>query len=63
LQKFLQAFKRINLDKKIVDTMFKKFANALPEWTQFIEISFLPKAMKKEYKELIATKARQIKLA
>jgi serine/threonine-protein kinase HipA len=59
---FLQAFKRINLDTKVVDTMFKKFANALPEWTQFIEISFLPKAMKKEYKELIAAKAKQIKL-
>jgi serine/threonine-protein kinase HipA len=60
---FLQAFKRINLDTKIIDTMFKKFANALPAWAQFIEISFLPEAMKKEYKELIAAKAKQIRLA
>ena len=59
---FLQAFKRINLDNKIVDTMFKKFANALPEWTRFIDISFLPKVMKQEYKDLIAAKAKQIKL-
>lgn len=57
---FLEALGRFDVDQKSVENIFKKFQKSFSAWEEFIEISFLPRAMKKEYQDLIRNKAKQI---
>lgn len=62
LSDFLAAFKRANLDEKVMASIFKKFEKSFADWKKFIDISFLPTEMKVEYKSIIDTKFIQLKL-
>ena len=46
----LKAFK---VDEKAIENIYEKFKKVLPQWYDFIDISFLPEQMKEEYKQLI----------
>ena len=59
---FISAFQRVNLDEKVIERMFKKFEKLFALWFNCIDISFLPLAMKKEYKKIIASKAAQLNI-
>lgn len=57
---FLEAFSRFNMDQKSIENIFGRFEKSLSHWESFIDRSFLPGEMKKEYKELIMMKARRV---
>ena len=59
---FLEVSKRFGLDDKTKDNIFSKFQKVIPQWQDFIEISFLPTEMKEQYLELIKKKSNQIEL-
>jgi len=50
---FISAFKTLGLDEKQQNNIFKKMEKALPNWFEFIDISFLSNEMKIAYKNLI----------
>lgn len=50
---FQIAMRSTGLEGKIIENIFAKFTKALNEWLEFIDISFLPADMKKQYKELL----------
>lgn len=45
-----------SLEKKIIDNLFSKFTKVAKKWLEFIDISFLPKEMKQQYKLIITRK-------
>ena len=53
---FETVLSSFDIDKKVIDTIFKKFAKAVPLWLAFIDESFLPDEMKVRYRELILGK-------
>ena len=57
---FEVALSSFGIEKKVVATIFKKFARTIPIWLDFIDDSFLPDEMKEEYKELILGKVEKI---
>lgn len=59
---FLEALRRFNVDQKSVENIFNKFQRSFSTWDNFIEMSFLPTAMKKKYQELIRNRANQINM-
>ena len=59
---FLEVSKRFGLDNKAKDNIFSKFRNLIPQWKDFIEISFLPPHMKQQYNDLIFERSAQIRL-
>jgi len=59
---FLQSFRLFNIDTKSIENIFSKFEKSIPNWFKFIEISFIPNDMKKQYIELIKQKADRIEL-
>jgi serine/threonine-protein kinase HipA len=59
---FENAMNLAGLDQKVIENIFKKYKKLLPKWTKFIDESFLPEQMKKEYKNLIRKKSIQIEL-
>lgn len=44
------------LEEKIIDNLFTKFVKVADKWFKFIDISFLPKEMKEQYKLIIQNK-------
>ncbi len=56
------AMKGAGIEPKVIENIFKKYKKLLPTWTKFIDESFLPDSMKKEYKMLINKKSIQIEL-
>lgn len=59
---FEKAMRIAGLDKKVTDNIFKKYKKQIPEWSEFINESFLPDPMKNEYITLIKKKSMQIEL-
>jgi serine/threonine-protein kinase HipA len=57
---FVVAMKSSGISEKSISNIFTKFEKALPLWHNFIEISFLPKAVKTAYKKLIDAKHKQL---
>ena len=47
---FEVAMNSCSLEKKIIDNLFSKFTKVAEKWLEFIDISFLPKEMKQQYK-------------
>ena len=60
---FENTMDRFEIDQRAFDNIFSRFRKALPEWHDFIEISFLPSKMKDEYHSMIDEKAKQIRLS
>ncbi|MBK8635196.1 MAG: HipA domain-containing protein [Saprospiraceae bacterium] len=56
------AMKGAGIDIKVIENIFKKYKNLLPEWDMFILKSFLPDNLKNEYLALIKRKSIQIEL-
>lgn len=44
------------LEEKIIDNLFTKFVKVADKWFKFIDISFLPKEIKEQYKLIIQNK-------
>ncbi len=57
---FKVAFTAAKLDEKVQDNIFKKFENVIPNWIEFINISFLKDDFKTKYKEIIYKKNKQL---
>ncbi len=53
---FEVAMNSCSLEKKIIDNLFSKFTKVAKKWLEFIDISFLPKEMKQQYKLIITRK-------
>lgn len=49
------------LEEKIINNVLKKFNRTMPQWMDFIDISFLPADMKAEYKELINLRMQKLR--
>jgi len=50
---FDSLLKSFKVDEKAIDNIYEKFKKILTQWYDFIDSSFLPEPMKKEYKSLI----------
>jgi serine/threonine-protein kinase HipA len=53
---FEEAMSRSGLDEKVRTNIFSKFQKSLPQWREFIGISFIDDRMKAQYIKLIETK-------
>lgn len=54
---FDNLLKSFKVDEKAIENIYEKFRKVLPQWYDFIDISFLPEPMKAEYKQLIAKRS------
>ena len=59
---FQKAFALNGLDEKSIESIFAKFIKAIPDWIQFIRISFIPEEMKSEYIDLIVGRAKRLEI-
>jgi len=59
---FEMAMGHFEIDKKAFENIFERFKKTLPQWHDFIDISFLPDQMKTRYHEMLDKKAKQIEL-
>jgi serine/threonine-protein kinase HipA len=50
----------MNINTKVLDSIYTKFEKALPKWIDFIKQSFLSKTMQKNYIELLQTKHQNL---
>ncbi len=50
----------MNINTKVLESIYTKFERVLPNWTAFIETSFLSKSMQKSYMELIQAKHQNL---
>jgi serine/threonine-protein kinase HipA len=57
---FLEAMNRFDIGEKAIENIFTKFEALVPEWVEFIKISFLPASVKDEFIKLIQTRAVQL---
>ena len=53
---FDSVAKSLQINEKTVAAIYQRFAKILPAWQQWIERSFLPAEMKKQYSDLIIAK-------
>lgn len=54
---FDNLLKSYKVDTKVIDNVYEKFRKVLPQWYDFIDISFLSKQMKEDYKQLIRNRS------
>ena len=59
---FNKALGLFNIDVKVKENIFKKFARIIPGWTNMIEISFLPNEMKEKYKEIVYERTERMQI-
>ena len=57
---FSIAMKTSEMNDKAIENVFKKFENLQNKWNTFIELSFLPKEYKENYKVMITKKFKQL---
>lgn len=57
---FDSVAKTLQINEKTVAAIYQRFAKILPIWQQWIERSFLPAEMKKQYSDLIIAKLTSI---
>jgi serine/threonine-protein kinase HipA len=50
----------LEINTKVLNSIYAKFEKALPNWIDFIKQSFLSKAMQKNYIELLQTKHKNL---
>jgi serine/threonine-protein kinase HipA len=61
-QDFLEAFKRANLEGKVVENIFRKFESASASWPALIQVSYLPELMKEEFLMLVKERFARLEL-
>lgn len=54
---FNNLLKTFKVDEKAIENVYDKFRKILPQWNDFIDVSFLPEQMKEEYKYLIQNRS------
>lgn len=54
---FDNLLKTFKVDEKAIENVYDKFRKILPQWNDFIDVSFLPEQMKEEYKYLIQNRS------
>ena len=54
---FDNLLKTFKVDEKAIENVYDKFRKALPQWYDFIDVSFLPEQMKEKYKQLIQNRS------
>jgi serine/threonine-protein kinase HipA len=59
---FEEAMSRFGLDERVFANIFARFQKVIPQWHDFIEISFLPPQLKEAYRQMIDRKSKQIEL-
>jgi len=59
-QDFNGLLKMAKVEDKTVENIYVKFREIIPQWLDFIDISFLPSQAKEEYKRLIQNRAALI---
>lgn len=59
---FEKAFSLNGLDEKSIKGIFSKFIKAIPDWIEFIQLSFLPETMKLHYIDLIYERAKRLEI-
>ena len=59
---FIAAMNPSQIGEKAMENIFKKFESSVPEWLEFVRISFLPKQMQDEFIELIKQRTLQLGL-
>ena len=57
---FIAAFTGAKIDLKAQENIFKKFEKMIPEWKEFIDISFLNHRLKNKYNRTIIDKINQV---
>ena len=53
---FVTSMQASGVEDKVINNIFAKFAKAKERWFEFIDLSFLPDAMKEMFKEIISDK-------
>lgn len=54
---FDNLLKSFKVDEKVIENVYEKFSKVLPQWYDFIDMSFLPEQMKEEYKQLVQNRS------
>lgn len=54
---FDNLLKSFKVDEKVIENVYEKFSKVLPQWYDFIDVSFLPEQTKEEYKQLIQNRS------
>lgn len=54
---FDNLLKSFKVDEKAIENVYEKFRKVLPQWYDFIDVSFLTEPMKEEYKQLIQNRS------
>ena len=50
------------IDSKSIERIYRKFADVIPLWLEFINYSFIPEEMKEEYHHIIVERAKRLEL-
>ena len=58
---FVKAMVASGLNEKVIANIAKKFRHSIVKWLGFIDLSFLPESMKREYKRLILSRALMLR--
>lgn len=59
---FVNSMQMSGLENKVIENIFNKFHKVKDKWFEFIDISFIPDAMKKDYKTIIEEKLKLLSL-
>ena len=54
---FDHLLKTFKVENKVIENVYDKFRRILPQWNDFINLSFLPETQKEKYKALIQNRA------
>jgi serine/threonine-protein kinase HipA len=57
---FEGILKAVKVEKRVMENIYLKFLQAIPQWQAFIERSFLPHAMKEAYRLMVQERAKII---
>lgn len=55
---FEHFLKTLKIERKIAENIFEKFRKIIPDWSTFIDSSFLPEDLKEDYKLLIMERSK-----
>lgn len=58
---FTKVIVASGIEPKVMENMAKRFRKALPKWFEIIDASFIPNAMKRQYKQLILQRMIMLK--
>ena len=58
---FVKAMAASGLNEKVIANIAKKFRRSIVKWLDFIDLSFLPESMKREYKKLILNRVLMLR--